>query len=103
MAPVPNPRALARARAWLPRGRGLAPAAWQARHRAVLMLVWAHVVVVPAYGALIGRGVLHSCLDAVPILFGGLAASRTALPQRLRAVSSTFALVSASAALVHLS
>lgn len=56
-----------RALSALPEGGSPPPEVWQPRHLALVRLLWAHSVVVPAFAALQGYSVLHSFLDAAPI------------------------------------
>ncbi|HNV26348.1 MAG TPA: ATP-binding protein [Nitrospira sp.] len=87
----------------LPKGDALDEAAWSARHRGILFILWLHVLGVPFYGAYmeagpnlyLGGGVL---LGAIAI-----AAQLPVVSRRLQAAIATYGLVTASALLVHLS
>ena len=87
----------------LPKGDALDEAAWSARHRGILFILWLHVLGVPFYGAYmeagpnlyLGGGVL---LGAIAI-----AAQLPVVSHRLQAAIATYGLVTASALLVHLS
>ena len=87
----------------LPKGDALDEAAWSARHRGILSILWLHVLGVPFYGAYmeaepslyLGGGVL---LGAIAI-----AAQLPVVSRRLQAAIATYGLVTASALLVHLS
>jgi diguanylate cyclase (GGDEF)-like protein/PAS domain S-box-containing protein len=69
----------------------------------VLIVLWLHVAVVPFYGMVVGRGFVHSVLDAAPIgLLAGSASLQSASSRRLRAVLASVGLLAASAVLVHL-
>ena len=87
----------------LPKGDALDEAAWSARHRGILSILWLHVLGVPFYGAYmeagpnlyLGGGVL---LGAIAI-----AAQLPVVSHRLQAAIATYGLVTASALLVHVS
>ena len=95
--PAPAPRVRA---SWLPRGDALPDADWAARHRIVCWVLAAHVPVLALLALLVGRPVevLHVVLPLGLLL--GLALS--SLPRRLRALSASLGLLTASALLVHL-
>jgi signal transduction histidine kinase len=87
----------------LPQGGSLPDAQWIARHRAIQLLLWAHVVGIPVFALVRGYGFGHGLLEAAPTAaFSVLAA----LPGRSRKFQSTVAalgLFASSAVLVHLS
>jgi signal transduction histidine kinase len=89
--------------AWLPRGGGLPDGAWQARHRVVMALLWAHVVAIPLYGMYRGNSFLHAWADTGLVAAAALVAGFARLG---RAVSSSIAaagLMICSGVIVHLS
>jgi signal transduction histidine kinase len=94
---------LGRIRDAIPRGTTLPEEQWKTRHRAILILLWAHVVGVPIFGLLTGGQVVHTLLESLPVAVGAVAATTHLLPRRLRAVAASLALLSASAILVHMS
>jgi diguanylate cyclase (GGDEF)-like protein/PAS domain S-box-containing protein len=88
----------------LPKGGALSPEAWDARHRAVMVVLWLHVVAVPAYGIVVGWGFLHTLVDCSPIaLLAASASLQSASSRRFRAMLASVGLLTASALLVHLS
>ena len=50
-------RALDRARRALPEGRELPEDEWAARHKAILLVIWAHAIGVPIFGIYMGAPV----------------------------------------------
>jgi anti-sigma regulatory factor (Ser/Thr protein kinase) len=98
---VSSPASLTRLRAALPRGRTLPLRIWQRRHRWMVRLLWAHVVLIPLVGILYtGYGLGHSALHAIPIAaFAGL--SLLPLSRRASSVAVASGLLTCSALLVH--
>ncbi len=92
----------ARLRHALPTGSELPEETWQARHRAITLLLWLHVIALPFIGAWQHRGFTHSLLETVPVAGLGLAATVSGAPRVLRASLTTLGLVVSSAILVHL-
>jgi len=86
--------------AWLPHGRALPPEVWAARHRGLLLVLAAHLVVMPAFAVTQGWSLGAAWLfDLAPAVFGGLAW----IPWRSRALRSSLgalALLSCSAVVV---
>ena len=87
----------------LPKGDALDEAAWSARHRGILSILWLHVLGVPLYGAYMGAG--PSLYLGGGFLLGAIAiaAQLPVVGRRLQAAIATYGLVAASALLVHLS
>ncbi len=92
----------ARLRAALPTGSTLPDQTWQARHRAISILLWLHVVALPFIGLWQDRGFWHSLTEAVPVAGLALAATVSDAPRVVRASLTTLGLVLSSAILVHL-
>lgn len=89
--------------AWLPRGGSLPDAAWNARHRVVMALLWAHVVAIPLYGMYRGNSFLHAWADTGVVAIAAVVAG---LGRLGRGVSSSIAaagLMISSGVIVHLS
>jgi signal transduction histidine kinase len=86
----------------VPRGGALPARAWRARHRGIVVLLWAHVVGLAAIGVAVGEPIV-TC-----VLAPGIVATLTAgamwgrLSQTVRALMATLGLLSSSAILVHL-
>src|SRR3954466_5666683 len=91
---------MARCFGWLPRGRALPAEVWVARHRGLLFVLAAHLVVLPAFAATQGWSLASAWLfDVVPAACGAAACS----PRLTRATRSSLcaiALLSCSAVLV---
>ncbi len=87
---------------WLPRGGGLGPEAWRARHRGICVLLWAHAVVLLFLSLLRGQGVLHSVTEAAVVALFAVGAQARGFSASVRSASATLGLVTSSAAAVHL-
>jgi diguanylate cyclase (GGDEF)-like protein len=87
----------------LPRGRSLPEDVWRVRHRALTVLLLAHVPVLLAFGALADVPMPHVALETFAVAaMGGLALSLQR-QRELAAVATAVGLVTCSAVLVHLS
>ena len=95
--------ALASLRAWLPHGETLPSAQWEARHRGMVMLLWAHVAALPVLSLGYGNSVGHSLFEAALLTAFALPATliRGDDRRRARALIVTFGLLTCSATLVH--
>lgn len=88
----------------LPTGDSLSHQDWLRRHVWICRLLWAHVLLVPAYGILRGEGVDHALLEGGVLIAGlSLVASARRFDVSLRSLAATLGLVSCSALLVHFS
>jgi PAS domain S-box-containing protein len=86
----------------LPHGRTLPEEQWRARHRALVLLLWAHVVALPVVALLYGFSLPHALLDGALIaVFGALAALRLG-GRRAQSLVVVFGLLTCSADLVHI-
>lgn len=104
MAPAdPAGRALGWLRDVLPRGGLLSEETWERRHRAIVVLLWLHAVVIAAVIARSGFEILHGLAEGSVVVLATLVAAQPRLSRRLRSVAASFGLLSASAILVHLS
>ncbi|MDA0180735.1 EAL domain-containing protein [Solirubrobacter phytolaccae] len=85
---------------WIPRGRALPHEVWAARHRALLLVLAAHLIVLPAFAATRGWSLPAAwAFDVAPALSGALAC----VPRLSRTVRSSLcatALLCCSAVLV---
>jgi diguanylate cyclase (GGDEF)-like protein len=87
----------------LPRGRLLPLAAWESRHRAIVILLWLHVIALIVFAVATGHGVLYGVTESVLVVIPTLVAAYGRLSRGLRSCAAAFGLVTASAVLVHLS
>jgi len=85
---------------WLPRGRALPYEVWAARHRGLLLVLAAHLVVLPAFAVTQGWSLGAAwAFDLAPALLGAAACSPR-LSRTVRSSLSATALLSCSAVLV---
>ena len=84
----------------LPRGQTLPAEAWASRHRAMLWILWAHVLALPAFSLLRGSDVGAALAPVLPIALAGGAAMLERAGRRARSVAVVFGLLTASAVLV---
>jgi two-component system cell cycle sensor histidine kinase/response regulator CckA len=87
----------------IPEGHPLAEAVWWRRHRGILMLLWAHVVGLAAFGILAGSDPLHALLESGVVAGMALLAGVTRWGRRFAEIMACVGLVSSSALLVHFS
>jgi diguanylate cyclase (GGDEF)-like protein/PAS domain S-box-containing protein len=99
--PASMRRGFALLRAYLPRGQTLPDEAWAPRHRALLWILWVHVLVLPVFAVSQGFSVASSVGWVLPIALAGVAGSLPAAGRRARSVAVVFGLLTASAVLVH--
>jgi diguanylate cyclase (GGDEF)-like protein/PAS domain S-box-containing protein len=85
----------------LPRGQTLPADAWASRHRAMLWILWAHVLALPAFSLLRGSDLGAALASVLPIALAGGAATLERAGRRARSVAVVFGLLTASAVLVH--
>jgi PAS domain S-box-containing protein len=85
----------------LPRGGGLSEQAWWARHRAVLLLLWAHVPVIALLTSVPGAGLVQGLATTTTV--AALAAGATwGRGRTFRTSMATVALLVASSGLVYI-
>ena len=96
-------RAAERARDLPSRGRPLPAETWARRHRAILVLLWGHVVAVFLFALLTNHGIPMAVTEASTVAVAALVASWSRWSHRTRAAAASFGLVTASAMFVHLS
>src|SRR4051812_10210854 len=85
----------------LPQGRTLPADAWRSRHRALLAVLWVHILVLPVFSLLQGFDVAASVGPVAPVLLAAVAGSLGAAGRRARSVAVVFGLLTASAVLVN--
>ncbi len=95
-----------RVRGWiadaLPEGRALPEEIWRRRHRGILIVLWAHVAWIAAFGLIRGMGWEHVLLESSVVAALAMVASWGG-GRKWRAVTATFGLLTCSGILVHLS
>jgi diguanylate cyclase (GGDEF)-like protein/PAS domain S-box-containing protein len=91
------------ARRWLPRGSSLPAEVWERRHRGILVLLWAHIPALFAFGVIKGVGVPHAIFETSIVASLALMASIRSGGRRLSTVIASVGLLTCSAELVHLS
>jgi diguanylate cyclase (GGDEF)-like protein len=96
-------RAAHAARGVLPHGQLLTPEVWARRHRGIVVLLWAHVAALVAFGVARGKGLVHSVSEAAVVAVFALLAAHPAMGQRARSAAAVLGLITSSAILVHLS
>ena len=99
----PRARTTAAIRNALPRGQTLPKDAWEHRHRALLWILWAHVVLLPIFSLFRRLDITRAIGWTVPIALAGVAAMLPAPGARARSVAVALGLLTASAVLVHAS
>ncbi len=73
------------------------------RHRGIVLLLWAHAVVIPGFALIRGFSPIHTALETLVLPVTALAANQSTLSRRTRTAISSLGLLTASALLVHLS
>src|SRR4051794_16763377 len=86
----------------LPHGKTLPEEEWQARHRALVWLLWAHVVGLPIVALLYGLSLPHALLEGAVVAVFGVLAELELGGRRARALVVVFGLLTCSAVLVHI-
>src|SRR3954464_7987528 len=86
----------------LPHGKTLPEEQWRARHRALVWLLWAHVVALPVVALLYGTSLAHSLLEGAVVAVFGVLAELGLGGRRARALVVVFGLLTCSAVLVHI-
>jgi diguanylate cyclase (GGDEF)-like protein/PAS domain S-box-containing protein len=86
----------------LPRGSALPREVWADRHRAILVLLWAHVPAVFLFALARGESPAHSAFEATIVAAFALAATDTRRHRRVSTLLAALGLFTCSAVLVHL-
>ncbi len=95
-------RGLRRLGSILPHGKTLPEEQWRARHRALVWLLWAHVVALPIVALLYGMALPHALLEGAVVAVFGVVAELGLGGRRARALVVVFGLLTCSAVLVHI-
>lgn len=89
--------------AWLPHGGSLSQSAWSSRHRGILLILWFHVLAVPAFGLMMGASRPLVTGGGVLLLILTLAIHVSSMPRRAQSALATLGLMLSSSLFVHLS
>jgi diguanylate cyclase (GGDEF)-like protein/PAS domain S-box-containing protein len=92
-----------RVAAILPRGGTLPTEVWERRHRGILVLLWLHVPGVAGFALVRDQTLAHSLTEASAVALFAIVATWLSGSVRSRSVAASLGLLTASAALVHLS
>jgi diguanylate cyclase (GGDEF)-like protein len=98
----PDGRRTGRTHDWLPTGGTLPAAAFETRHRTVVVLLWLHVVGLPLFALARGYPWYHGLVDTSPIFVCAIAAMSRRFNRRGRASIASLGLVTCSAIFTHL-
>ena len=96
-------RAAAHARRILPEGKELPEEEWDARHRAILVIIWFHAIGVSAFGVWMGAAPGLAVLEGLLIAAIGGVAAWPRTRRRFRGAVAALALVTSSAVIVQFS
>ena len=91
------------ARTGLPQGGSLPEEVWRRRHRAILFLLWGHVLGVPVFALIRGYSPFHSLVEGGGVVIFAALASMQAGGRTFRSAMAALGLLTSSAVLVHLS
>jgi hypothetical protein len=94
---------MSRLRHLTPEGRALPDSIWLPRHRGLLLLLWLHAIGIACGAVLLGQAPWNILFEVTLMTGAALLASGRSYSQTFRAAMASFGLVTASAALVHLS
>ena len=87
----------------LPHGGGLPREEWHRRHRALMVMLWLNVVVIPVFGVVSNyRGGWHDLGHGAGILLFALLASSDRFGMKLRSAFASVGLLTSAALLMHL-
>jgi diguanylate cyclase (GGDEF)-like protein/PAS domain S-box-containing protein len=85
----------------LPRGQTLPDGEWASRHRAMLWILWGHVIALPVFLFFEGFGVWGSIGPVLPLAVAASVGMLEGASRRARSVAVVFGLLTASAVLVY--
>jgi diguanylate cyclase (GGDEF)-like protein/PAS domain S-box-containing protein len=86
----------------LPQGQTLPDAEWERRHHWLLILLWAHVILLPLFALSRGFGLLHSLGEGSVVAAPAIAAMLAGHHKRAASAMVSFGLITSSAVLVHI-
>ena len=91
------------ARTGPPHGGSLPEEVWKRRHRAIVLLLWGHVLGLPLFALIRGYGPVHSLVEGGAVVVFAALASLHARGSTFRSAMAALGLLTSSAVLVHLS
>jgi len=91
------------ARTGLPHGGSLPEEVWRCRHRAILFLLWGHVLGLPAFALIRGFSPVRALVEGGALVIFAVLASQPAGGRKFRSAMAALGLLTSSAVLVHLS
>ena len=94
---------LAKVRHILPKGQALPDRVWRTRHTGVIVLLWAHALVIPVYAVVRGFSPMHTVLETAVVPLSAALAMWPGTSRRVRTALASLGLLTCSAVLVHLS
>jgi diguanylate cyclase (GGDEF)-like protein/PAS domain S-box-containing protein len=86
----------------LPHGGSLPREVWERRHRAIVVLLFAHIPIVAAFAVVRGYSIGHGLVEAGAVAVFAVLAGQTRLGGAFRSMTAAVGLLTASAVLVHL-
>ena len=98
-----RPRVVTGVRNFLPRGGSLPYDQWERRQRVVILILWCHAVGLTIFGAVRGKGLLHSAAEGAIVAVAAVLAGQKELGRNRQSVIAALGLVAASGIFVHLS
>jgi diguanylate cyclase (GGDEF)-like protein len=101
--PPPSRHPLLRRPWFLPEGRRLSEEVWQQRHRALTMVLWAHLPVLYAFALFRGFSAVGATVQVGALIVPAVAASLPVLSRNVRSAAASLGLVVGASVLVHLS
>jgi hypothetical protein len=87
----------------IPEGRGLPEAVWRARHRGIVILLWAHVAGLAVFAILAGAEPFHALTESAVVATMALLAGLDGWGRRFAETMACLGLLTSSALLVHFS
>ena len=86
----------------MPQGQFLPERPWRARHRGIVILLWLHAAGLTAFALGRGYGLGHALFEGALVAAPTVLACVPRLGRKLRCLAASFALITASAVLVHI-
>ncbi len=96
-------RLITRLKTVLPRGGTLPERLWARRHRAIVILLWAHVPGIAIFAVIRGNSIAHGLVESSAVAFFAVLAGRSGSSRGFRSTMAALGLLTASATIVHLS